>query len=176
MGCGARTLLFGGRGDPEKFVLVTKHLARQANDFLGVAFEMADAVEDRGEDAGVVALHAARFEQLLGCRKTLDDACRAVDGLTKTFEQCRARNGISMRELGGAVAIRRRLFDRRDNPLPDIAAKMKDQVADRVHLRARPPPDLVVGKLIDAVFDALGGSAQCFVGLGDKAEVYIPIR
>ena len=58
-------MLFGRRRHPQKFVLVTKHLAGQADDFLGVAFEMADAVEDRGEDAGVVALNTARFEQLL---------------------------------------------------------------------------------------------------------------
>ena len=67
-----------------------------------------------------------------------------------------------MRELGGAVAIGGRLLDGGDNPLPDVAAEMKDQVADGVHLWARPPPDLVVGKLIDAMFDALRGSAQRF--------------
>src|SRR5262249_21182088 len=63
-------------------------------------------------------------------------------------------------ELAGAVAHVRHAADARDDPLPEVAAEVQQEVADRVHRVVRTPPDLGVVQLADAVLDPPGTVRQ----------------
>jgi hypothetical protein len=72
------------------------------------------------------------------------------------------------------IAVIRLAADGADDPLPQVAGEVQEEVGDAVHLRHRPPPDAGVVELAEAVLDlghALGQRvphrvAKCGRGVG----------
>ena len=69
------------------------------------------------------------------------------------FEKLGPGDRSLLRKLLGPMPQVGRPADARDDPLPQVAREVQDEVADRVHLGPRPPPDLLLAELPEAVLD-----------------------
>lgn len=91
----------------------------------------------------------------------------AIDSATaESSRAIRSVLGIGpLGELCGSVSRCRLAADAGDDPLPEIPAQVKHEVADGIHRFGRPPPDLLIGQLLQAVLDLLVSLRQFVSGL-----------
>lgn len=146
--------LLGCCRHPGESIRWPEYQSSHADDFLRVASEMRHGVEDGPEAAAFETLNSANAGELF-CVNFREHACCFLDNFMKSMLQLVSGNGPLFLKLGGAVANIRDAADTGDNPLPNIAAQMENQVANAVELGSSAMPDLIVRKLIQTMIHAI---------------------
>jgi hypothetical protein len=138
------------------------------DDFLHVAVQVCDALQDRRRDVGVVALDAPRGGETSGIPLTpaLSPKERELsgqrgvgffDGRLKLQQDFRFGAVRAIGEFRRAIADIFRATDAGDEPLADVAREVQQQIGDAVHFRifagVGAPPELFVGELAHTMFD-----------------------
>ncbi len=170
--------MLGALGDEVELVTVAELLAGHVDDFLDMAAKVGDGTEQGSRDVGVEALDAAAFDKLFGGKAGEDSF-----GFGHSFLELGKNFGFGAAAVVGefqrAVTDVFSAADAGDDPLADVAGEMEHQVGDAVHFRSGdvgrgwrlngwPPPDLVVGELVNTVLDFVAPFGERVTGGGEK--------
>ena len=115
-------------------------LLRDVHDLTEVIAEVLDDVKDGVEHGNVSSLDVSPFGE--PHRRNAGE--HPIDVVERTLEIGEKRflgRTVSSRELGRAVPGDRRASHTGNDPLPDVAGEMDQEITDAVGLVVRPPPD-----------------------------------